>query len=402
MGAFMKSKLSLFVAAIALTFVVSCGKNPFQKDPLTDQPDWVKGATPGVQKPDTSSLNERDVVISADTTFFGFVEGVESANTIHAAVLKSGFIAEVIADNLAEFEGGKFEKVGNDWIFTWNPPINYVPTSAAVETFLRVRVNASDASKVVQTTYRDFPIRVTANRGAPIIVREENFPSVPVREGELREFVIYVRDTEAVSSTPVPPILRFFPGANTGAANNRVDVSSLLTVRQPTQVPRDPQLWRYEVTLDLRFRNLTRDSNPAVFRAVAVSKSRIESDVRDFQFTILPDVATPNCDVQNGEELRAKLGQVFTRTVIFIDPTQKGRMEAINTSASAPAGLQIQCQPGSWPMEFMATCNLRWEVPANEQLAVYDISLQGRNNSPVTGDTKTAESQVDFTIRVVR
>ena len=389
----MKSKLQILSALVAILAMNGCG----DKDPLSKQPDWVKTAKPGVQKPVETGPKEDDFVISPTPTFFGFVEGRESSGAVHAAFLKEGYDVSVKADNLNEFDNATFQKVGADYVFTWTPPPNYVPTSEPVNTSLRVCVNAS---KPGQNTglCKNIPVLVTADRGAPVIDHEEGFPTQQIREGDVNEFTIVVRDTEEQSGTPVAPQLRFEPNPN--LFGNSVNIADCLQTQPPTQDVMNPHLWRFDVTLDLRERNLVKDLSTGVFRVLAVSKSMIESPIREYSVKLIPNVLTPQTSIAPGDELRAQVGKHFQQDILFIDPAQKGRMEAESTTRQLPAGLIINCNP-SVNFTWMAVCTLAWDLPANAQPATYDLSLKGRNNSPVQGDNKTAETDLNFTLRVV-
>lgn len=390
----MKRKLQILAALVAILAMSACG----DKDPLSKQPDWVKTAKPGIQKPETPGLDERDFIIAATPTFFGFVEGRESSGTIHAAVLKEGFTVEVAAENLGDFDKATFQKVGADYVFTWTPPQNYVPTSEPVNTNLHVCLNAVDVTQVPRHFCKDIPMLVTADRGAPVIDHEEGFPTQQIREGDVNEFTIVVRDTEEQSGTPVAPQLRFEPSPN--SFGNSVNIADCLQAQPPTQDVMNPHLWRFDVTLDLREKNLVKDLATGVFRVIAVSKSMIESPIREYTVKLIPNVLTPQTSISPGDELRASIGKHFQQDILFIDPAQKGRMEAESTTRQLPAGLSVTCNP-SPSFSWMAVCTLAWDLPANAQPATYDLSLKGRNNSPVQGDNKTAETDLNFTVRVV-
>lgn len=387
------AKITILAAAAML---LSCGK----ADPLADQPDWVKKAGPGMRKGERT-LEEKDWIINAENgaSYFTFAEGVESQATIQPQMLVDGFKMEIYIENLDDFRDATFVQNGKDWIFTWKPPQNLVPSTSPLDMKLMVAIAARDPQKnTVLIKRREFPVWVTANRGAPVFIKDENFPTGKVRESESRTFYVYVRDTDPIGSASTAPQLRFEP-ATSSSTFGAVDVSAFLEVGRTTQEPTDPAVWKYQVTLNLGGRNFTQTESQGVFRMRAVSKSNIQSPARDYSFTILTGVSAPNVDFSTGERVRVVRGNRLTKVVNFIDPHSKGLMKAFADTATLPPGMTVDCKTNV-TMTYFASCTLNWDVPATQSPAEYRISLRGENSSQAPGDNRKVDQKVDVRVEV--
>ncbi len=391
-------KVTTIIAA-GLT-IASCGKNPFEKDPLVDQPQWVKDAVPGARKVDRE-LGEKDWVINADNgaSYFAFAEGVESQATVNATMLVGGYTWEVFVENKDDFKDSKFEPNGKDWVFTWKPPLNIVPSTAPLEMKLRVVIAAKDANqRVVLQKAKEIPVFVTANRGSPVIVRDELFPTGNVREGESRSYNLYVRDTDPVVSSAVAPQIRFEP-AISGSSFGAVDVAAFLTVGRTTQDPSDPAVWKYQITIDLTGKNLTATTTNAVFRLRAISRSNIASAPRDYSFPVITGVSRPESDFYSGDKITVKRGNKLSKIISFWDPNVKGGMSAVLETITLPAGLDVKCTPNT-SAPWMAKCEFTWDVPATFVPASYRVTLKATNSSQAPGDNRKMDNKVEVQIEV--
>lgn len=403
----MRLQFSFILAA--LVGLSGCAKvteqNPWDK---ADIPDYAKNAKPGVQEPPIRGISADKLVIGADTRIFRFTEGVESQYAVRPQVLDQDYEMVVSADNLYEFDGASFEPntEGNGWVFAWKPPANFVAMGDSSETTLKISVGAIDKrttnnKKVVQKKVVEFTVRVTADRGAPVIVREENLPSQPLREGNRYDFRIVVKDPTPVTTTTVAPTLLFSP-LSANRPWDTVDISAALSVVSVRQDRMDPQTWIYDVRADLTSRYVTRDKTKAGFRVIAVSRAKLQSSPKTYSLAILPQIKAPQATISQGEQIVVHQGEKVRTQILFMDTDKVGEVTAVTTTSPLPKGLVISCRTPSFSDRWMSICTLEWAVPADAVPATYDITIRATNTSTVPGDKAKQETRLGFKIKVVQ
>lgn len=346
-----------FLILATLPFVFGCGSD----DPLANQPEYIRKATPGFQKPQEPIASEETMLISSNQTEFLFTEGVEGQVALTGRVLLDNYKSNLQIDNLADFDGATFDP--ETGIFTWTPPKNYVTgADSSRRTLLRVRMNAFQASRgVTATRTKDFPVTVARQEKQPTITSESGFPRGPVREGDTLRITLVVDDPDAVNQPGLKPRIFLQGPANKPRIGDLTPYIRVASENDPERDFSNPSLWKFTLNVALTDVDMTKNSGDFAFRATAVSRYGKISATKEYRISVLTNLLQP---LLTSDSFEVKSGVALVQDVLIFDPRQEGRVEVeILDPRDIPTGFEIKCAPQPNRV-WMNVCRASWAVPA--------------------------------------
>lgn len=393
--------MTLLFAAAGLSFA-GCGN----QDPLAGQPDYIKNATPGFQKPAPPVASKENMIISSNASHFFFTENVEGQVSITGRILLDNYETELTIDNLSDFDGATFDAATG--IFSWTPPKGFVSGSESTRTtFLRARLNGRQTqTNITATRTEDFPMTVSRLERQPTITKETGFPANGMaREGETLRIVIFVKDEDAVNQQGLKP--RIFIQAPT--TEPRVgDLTPYIRVSSednPDQDFSDPTLWKFTINVNLQDVDVTKNTGDFYFRVTAVTRFGKMSPTKEYRLTVNTDVQQP---ILSSDTFEAKTGVDMNQDVIVMDPRQEGSVtvEILNPS-EIPSGFTLNCVQQSG-RRWMNVCRASWKMgsgpislPAPAPGTEATVRIRATNTSPSSLDRHSVFRDYALKFKVV-
>lgn len=398
--------VSLGLVAMSIGFAVSACS--MKQDPFADKSEEIRnGVPPEADRPGPVPKPRRSDALRIDTTtdFYTFKEQVESEFTISGRVLDANPQFELSIDNLKDFPGAKFDpKTGS---FKWMPPRETTGTDYGVPKRLQVRLTAfpTFAGGAKEGTTRDILIYVTRAEIDPEIVSVEDLvrPN-PTREGELRKFIVTVRDPDGIDADGGRPVVSSVP-----AKRGSGDISSLVYMEDTISTDPNPmfdpttKLWKFKMLLDLRVpmdqrgRDFTRTQE--VFKFGLKVTSRFDRvGMRSVDAAILTDVLKP--EVSWFDPIEIVAGQENVVQFTAYDPYAEAKVSVnfITRVDQLPGSAVSVCKPSS--REGNILCRISWK-PSPTTKGDFGIDFKVLNESKVFGDRKFVEETFRRIIRVI-
>jgi hypothetical protein len=379
--------VKILIALFSIVAVVGCGGT--KQDPLADQSDAVKNNQPpkGPEAPKEKPLAS-DVLKIDGSDYFVFREGVEQEITIKArsAFDEAKYTLEVTnADQFKDMtivgtEGDVPNAQQAEIRIKWLPPKGLVYAD----------VVTLNLQTMVYTTNLEENYSFKKNFSIFIYKESYNIPEIltmdpiagAVKEGSKSTFKVKVKDLD--SSAQMKPdlvALRDFTNIN-GAP--------FLTWNTPKQDPTDPNIWLFDVTVDLGAADVTSGSSKAEFGLAAVSNAGKKSAPRKGNFTIWTSVLTPVTSWS--EKVEFKIGATNVHNFTVIDPRGEGELTTLFTTQCAFLSGAPTCtcklQKGvAGKANSAANCSIAWTVPVDAfENQDVEINYKVENKSPVFGD----------------
>lgn len=394
-------RTQLAIIALGAFALTGCGN----QDPLAGQPDYIKNATPGFQKPAPPVASKENMIISSNASHFFFTENVEGQMSITGRILLDNYETELSIDNLADFEGATFDPATG--IFSWKPAQGFVSGSESTRTtFLRVRLNGRQTqTNITATRTEDFPMTITRLERQPTIVKETGFPVSAAREGETLRLTIWVKDEDAVNNAGQKPRIFIQSPTNKPRVGDLTPYIRVASEDNPDRDFSDPSLWKFTINVNLQDADVTKNSGDFYFRLTAVSRFGKMSATKEYRVAINTDVQHP---ILSSENFEAKVGVDMNQDVIVMDPRQEGNVtvEILNPS-ELPNGFTLNCaqQTGR---RWMNVCRASWklagtpiDMPVQPIGAESTVRIRATNSSPVSLDRYSVNRDFALKFKVV-
>jgi hypothetical protein len=353
----MNMNKQLVLIALGALALAACGK----QDPLADQPDYIRNATPGFQKPAPPVASKDNMIISSNASHFFFTEGVEGQVSITGRILLDNYQAELMIDNLADFDGASFDTATG--IFSWIPPKGFVSGANSTRTtFLRIRLNGKQKdTSITATRTEDFPMTISRMERQPTIVKETGFPATAAREGETLRITLYVKDEDAVNTQGQKPKIFIQSPTNEPRVGDLTPYIRVSSEDNPDQDFSDPTLWKFTINVNLQDVDVTKNSGDFYFRVTAVTRFGKMSPTKEYRVAINTDVQHP---IISSESFEATVGIDMLQDVIVMDPRQEGNVTVdIQNPQELPKGFTFKCTPQT-NRRWMNVCRANWSLAA--------------------------------------
>lgn len=345
----------LLLAAMSL-LLGACGA----KDPLAGQPDYIRNATPGFQKPADPIPDDKNMIISSNQTRFFFMETIEGQGVFTGRILLDKYNGELSIENLIDFEGATFDPVTG--VFTWTPPRGFVSgVDSTRDTFLRVRlIGFKEGTSVAANKTQDFPLTVKRFERVPSIEREVGLPTRAVREGENLRIVLYVKDEDAVNQDGQKPRIFIQAPVNEPRVGDLTPYIRVASEDNPEQNFSDRSTYEFTINVNLYDMDLTKNSGDYHFRVTAVSRHGKMSLPKEYKISVMTNVVHP---VISSDTFEAKVGVDMVQDILVADPRQEGivSVEILNPNA-LPKGFSFKCMDHD--NRWMKLCRATWAMAA--------------------------------------
>lgn len=355
----MKMMKSLQLGMVAMTALAlsACG----DQDPLASQPDYIRNATPGFQKPAPAVANDENMLITSNLTHFLFTESVEGQVTITGRILLDNYESGLVVDNLMDFAGATFDPATG--IFAWTPPRGFVTgTNSTRTTFVRMRLNGIQTeTSITATKIKDFPVTVSRMERQPTIVKETGFPLKAAREGDSLRLVIFVKDEDATNVVGQKPRIFVQAPTNEPRVGDLTPYIRVVSEDNPDQDFNDPTQYKFSLNVNLQDVDVTKNSGDYYFRVTAISRFGKTSATKEYRIAVNTDVQYP---ILSSENFEATVGIDMVQDVLVVDPRQEGRVsvEVLNPK-SLPEGFKFNCTT-STSKRWMSVCRATWSLSA--------------------------------------
>lgn len=366
----MKMNNQLLLIVLGALALAACGK----QDPLADQPDFIRNATPGFQKPAPPVASKENMIISSNASHFFFTEGVEGQVSITGRILLDNYASELMIDNLLDFDGATFDAATG--LFSWIPPKGFVSGANSTRTtFLRIRLNGQQKdTSITATRTEDFPMTISRMERQPTIVKETGFPTSAAREGETLRLTIFVKDEDAVNVQGLKPKIFIQSPVDEPRVGDLTPYIRVSSEDNPDQDFSDPTLWKFTINVNLQDVDVTKNSGDFYFRVTAVTRFGKYSPTKEYRVAINTDVQHP---IISSETFEAPVGIDMMQDVIVMDPRQEGNVTVdILNPQELPTGFTFKCTPQA-KRRWMNVCRASWSLAAPPM----QVSI------PVPGDT---------------
>lgn len=385
----MKQILSKCILLTTLVVAVACST---EQNPLAGKPIGVDPEV-GRQKPTPDPLKSDSLRLDSSAARFTFQETVASTYTISGRALEDYEQGELVLENLSDFPGAEFDETKGE--LKWTPPRGFTNSQFFRNEVLRVRYSVfSKALEARIGRLFEIPMEVQIKMAQPVIVRVDDLTRSFVREDSTRNFVVTVRDED--SFTNKGPRLLILPASNRFVRNASGFIKQIAP--NPAQDSTDPQLWTFQMQVDLAGAEVTRSEVQAQFELVALSQFGSQSTATAVNVNIRSELKNPDFNFQVGDEIALKAG---VRTEVYfeaMDPWGEGRVELtipfFNTSLGYvddtcfSAGARSYCRVLFQP-----------EISAVGTTIVHTFSAV--NKHPVAGDTLTRSVTRSLRFRVL-
>lgn len=386
-----------FLLVPLMLVLASCGS----QDPLAKQPEYIKKATPGFDKPAPPVATKENMIISSNATQFFFTEAVEGQTTITGRILLDNYEASMEIDNLEDFEGASFDPATG--IFTWTPPRGYVVGVNSTRTSpLRVRLNGLQRqTNITATRTEDFAVTVSRMESQPTIVKETGFPVEAAREGDSLRITIFVKDVDAVNTAGSKPRIFIQSPVNKPSVGDLTPYIRTVSEDNPDQDFSDRTVWKFTLNVALTDADVTKNTGDFYFRVTAVSRYGKMSAPKEYKVSILTGLEKPVLSSDNFEVLA---GNTMVHDVLIMDPRQEGKVtvEVLNPQ-DLPAGFDFKCG-SKLASVWMTTCRATWVTkvdPAQQPVTEAVVKLRTTNRSPISYDNFTVSKDYNLNFKVV-
>jgi len=406
-------KIIMSVFLISLVGLTACSgnSNPFGSDnPLDGQsPEVQNGEAPkGPQVPDEKPIGKDVFVIDGE----GFSDHIvlqqnnerEIVLTARSFFDKSQYRMEIT--NLNAFKGATIESTDGDVAAGQVATIKFKWSPTAKEVFNMVTTYKMDV--MVYTTNMKNVYSYTKSFSVFVYREEYTAPEVtniqklgtPLKEGQATTFMVDVRDKDGVDlPSDGRPKLMVLPSYSFGT-----NLAPYISTGTATQDLTDPTLWHFTVTVDLKKAELTDSSINGNFYVAAKSRFDKVSPPLSGMIDVWSNVAAPKTTWPT--TLKFKKGANNQYTFIVQDPKSEGILDVQikSTCATWPGTASCACEPvmeAGKPVEFVKSCSIQWQVPADVTATTWDFEYTGKNLSKNKADTTPTEVNFKSVITLV-
>lgn len=377
--------IAAWAMALIAIFALGCSQDPFE-----GRSEEIRNAAPPDRKPiPEKPLSEMALRIDVPD-FVTFNEGKEGEVRIQGRVLNpvAGREAEmgkdfvITVENLADFPGASYDE--NVGVFKWTPPFKYVNENYTRNVTLDLKLSTKGG--IVKSRTRQLPAFVSRSEVDPQVVDVLMFSPEPVREGDIREFHVVVRDPESLDKTNMRPRLLVVSASNASASfRNGAHLVRPASVAEPEQDKNDPTLWKFRMAIDTTRRELTANQERFAFGLVAVSRFGRSSAPRNVDFFIRTKVGRPQITWNNALAL-VTAGERSTFTFTVFDPAGEGRVAGdLGACSDVLPGASCTCPPSTGNRSIL-TCTIRWKPSKTRAPGWVTFDGEFTNFSQVTGD----------------
>lgn len=394
-----RGNLPIAIMAWAASLMI-CGC--IQQDPFADKDESVRNARPKVEKPaDERPISSEELRIEA-ADFYTFKEGepgeasfsgrILSSTNSGSSVLNEDYTLRVL--NLEDFPGAQFDEQTAK--FTWTPPERHVDKVGTPVGHLDLEMSTLSSPLLVRR--KSIPLFVERWTRDPVIESVEDLARDFIREGEIREFSVIVKDDSSLDRNDGAPGLSVV-GHQAGRLNITGLVSIDLSPSNPSRDENDPSLWHFKLTLDLRNQNITGSEDRFSFALVALSQAGRYSAPKAVSARIRTDLQKPIAglvapmEVAQGDDVQVAFS--------VLDPRSEGRLRGqLMGCADLPGETRCQCDLSSGTGRPIQ-CAIFWRVdPSTEAGATFTVRGAYTNTHPKIGDTYVSESSSEIRFRV--
>ena len=372
-----------------------------KQDPYDGQPDEVRNAAPmgpiEKDKKAGDALSKDYLQIQSDDNA-AFRENVQGSVDIKGAILTEVNGHEAIPgqdfilaiDNIADFPGAQWDAVNGK--FVWTPLPGFVDTNYSRNVHITVSLTAKFGP---YKTTKDILAVVTRADMQPTIVSIEDLSRTLIKEGDVRTIKVVVRDPHSAgkSMDTKPRLQVTSDGANASAANLIYCAGGC---KDPDQDPNDPQLYTFNLRLDLQGKEITQNKVTLTYGLIATSPFGEASAISTSNLVISSLIQDAQVSWSSADPLTMASGQTNRVNFTVFDPNSDGAIGVtFNTQCSVSLGASANCscstlgRPGTSPQ----LCTITWSVPASPLQTDYTVEFVAKNTSRDGLQTKSTTFQ---------
>jgi hypothetical protein len=380
----MKNFNSIFSTLLVVAILTGCGS--WKQDPLADKDEAFKNAQQKPTLPEAPKPTDSNAVRLDTVDFYKFREGVAGEFTMTARVLEAGYTPVIYIDNMSDFPGASYN--ASNGKFTWTPPMGTVSGDNGLEESraLKVRVVGNKPNAKVLTSDFKVDLRVGKVLNVPEVFSVSK-TSASMREGDMMNITVKVRDREAGTGMNSYPNLLILPIIGYGNISQYVTITQVLALGNNE--------FNINLQIDLSGAELTKSRDRYGFTLKAISRFQQASAPTD----ITVNVVTSLADLQSTwfAPLDVAMGVKKEFQFMIFDPKDE-LFVAPPTFSGVPNGATINCSGVNVTRQF---CTFSWTPDFMVTPGSYSITAQvtGRNqDSQDTTGFKTYNFKLDLNV----
>jgi|GEM_PF-2870730 len=380
------------LAAIALLAIFAgCS---LHQDPYADQPEEVKNAGPmtpveKTKSPDAMSPSSLRIQFQPEDSL-EFKEGVESKVTIKGSVMMDvnghdpvlGQDYQLSIDNIADFPGASWDASTGE--FKWTPTVGYVQSEYTRNVHLNVTLRTFFGTKL--TAQKSIIGVITRAELDPTIESIDDLTMNPVKEGEVRDFKVVVRDPHADdrSADTKPRLTIVSDGSGASSASNLIYCAGYKGCTDPEKDPNDPQRYTFKLRADLQNKEVTLNRSTLSFGVMATSRFGEASAVKKANIVIVSQIQDPQISWSAGDAIQVVAGRENTVNFTVFDPGSDGQLSvSFDTRCDLTLGPNATCSCQTLGRLGTTTqlCTISWAVPAQPLQTDFQLQFSSHNQS---------------------
>lgn len=380
----MKNTQYIFSALLVVATLSGCGS--WKQDPLADKDEAFKNAQQKPTLPEAPKPTDSGAVRLDTVDFYKFREGVAGEFTMSARILEAGYSPVIYIDNLADFPGAQYN--ASTGKFTWTPALGTVSGDNGLEESraLKVRVVGNKPNGKVLTSDFKVDLRIGKVLNAPEVFSVSK-TSASMREGDMMNITVKVRDKDAGSGVNSYPNLLILPIVGYGNISQYVTITQILALGNNE--------FNINLQIDLSGAELTKSRDRFGFTLKAISRFQQASAPTD----VTVNVVTSLADLQSTwfAPLEVPMGVKKEFQFMIFDPKDE-LFVAAPTFAGVPNGATINCSGVNVTRQF---CTFSWTPDFTVSPGTYSITAQvvGKNqDSQDTTGFKTYNFKLDLNV----
>lgn len=381
------------------------------QDPYANQPDEVKNAGPMDPKPKEKkgdALSSAYLRIQSEDSY-EFREGVETKVTIKGAVLADvnghepilGQDYQLTIDNMTDFPGASFDAMSGE--FKWTPKPGYV--SEEYTRNVHIEATLTTLFQPILQTKKSIVGVITRASIDPTVESVDDLTSAPTKEGETRDFRVWVRDPHASDKSPdtKPRLAIVSDGAGSSSAANLIYCVGTGGCTNPDKDPNDPQRFGFKLRLDLTNKEITKDTTTLSFGVIAISRFGETSAVRSQKVVVKSKLQDPEISWSTADSINVVAGKENLVNFTVYDPGSEGTL-TINFDSRCDLVLGptavCSCTTQGRPGTSSQLCTISWAVPPQPLQSDYDLTFTTFNRSK--DQTQMTQKQFQRRLHVVQ
>jgi hypothetical protein len=379
----MKNIKYLLSTGLLIATLSGCGS--WNQDPLAGKDEAFKNGQQKPTLPEAPKPIDSNAVRLDTVDFYKFREGTSGEFAMSARILEAGYTPVIYIDNMADFPGASYN--ASNGKFSWTPPPGTVSGDSGLEESraLKVRVVGSKPNGKVLTSDFKVDLRIGKALNAPEIFSVSK-SSVSMREGEMMNVTVKVRDKDASNDVRSYPNLQILPMLGVGNISQFVTITQVLATGNNEFV--------VNLNIDLNGAELTKSRDHYGFTIKAISRFQQVSAGQDVKI----DVTTSFADLQSTwfAALDVPLGVKKEFQFMIFDPKDE-LFVASPTFTGVPNGATINCSSIGVTRQF---CTFSWTPDFTVSPGNYSIAAQavGKNQDSNDTMTKTYNFKLDLSV----